>query len=730
MKKNILALQIPSIIADAKANFKNLESYLGETIEKNNLKPDFLFLPEVWSAGWFPDDFEKSADTVNTVEFLIEIAKKYNVNIFGGSYIRKTQEGLKNSMPVITRKGELLGYYDKIHLYSPDGEARAIVKGDKAKIFEIEGLSVGVSICYDIRFPELFRSYINTQNPPSLLVNLSAWPKTRKEQYYHMAASRAIENQCYFLALSQCGEIKDGVYNAGSSCVFDPMGKNIAKLGEEKDFIYFELDDDKVKKTRQTYPNLENKIVKDFGFEVEKIKDKMLKRIFAIVLTVIMMNINSAYAGLFDNSKKTAENEDNSIISVYAQNIANSKQLYSKNKNKTLNTASALKLYTFAAALDTLGENYGFETAFYIKDNNLYLKLGADPLLSKKDLFKLLEKTKKQVNFSNIKYIYIDDKIISQVPYPDGWCSDDYWPQIPPLTPYIIDDNKVKINLQITPDRKNINVIQSDKYRYSIINRLKIAGKEDVKISKEHTNLNNVLTLRGEINDDTEVILPVLDPKTFFIGKLEEGFSKYKLSYNDKFYFKETPKDAKKVAYVSHDIKEISEQILKYSNNYFSEILFRVAGNAYAKNNGINPDILGQSLGTNQNGILMFKNYYSKAGLDINEINICDGSGVSRYNSATTKWLAEGLAYLDKNTQIRKYMQQADEGTLSRRLRYYKGILWAKTGTHFGLSSIVGIIQTSKGKEVSFAIIIQDFNKSSAALKALEDDIIDEIFNL
>ena len=270
MKKNILALQIPSIIGKPEENFLNLEKYLDEILSDKNIKPDFLFLPEVWSVGWCCEVFKDSADCGATLEFLSALAKKHNLNIFGGSYIRKDGDKLKNSMPVILKDGSVLGFYDKVHLYTPDGEG-VIDDGKTPCIFEIEGLRVGVSICYDIRFPELFRSYINGKNPPQLLVNLSAWPLTRKNQYSQMAASRAIENQSYFLALSQCGEIKNGVFNSGCSCVYDPMGNLIKILDENKDFIYFELDTDNVDKVRKDYPNIKNRKVCDFGFSVLEI---------------------------------------------------------------------------------------------------------------------------------------------------------------------------------------------------------------------------------------------------------------------------------------------------------------------------------------------------------------------------------------------------------------------------------------------------------------------------
>lgn len=269
MKKNILALQIPSIIASKETNFENLENYLSKILSNESIKPDFLFLPEVWSIGWYPPCFKDFSNDCETLNFLVSLAKRNNVNVFGGSYIRNDNGCLKNSMPVILRDGSLLGHYDKIHLYTPDGEG-VLTDGNSPSVFEIEGIRIGVSICYDIRFPELFRSYANLKNPPHLLANLSAWPLSRASQYSLMAASRAIENQSYFLALSQCGEIKNGIFNSGSSCFVEPMGSYICKLNEKTGFIYSEIDTDIVENVRNTYPNLLNRKIHDFGFSVKE----------------------------------------------------------------------------------------------------------------------------------------------------------------------------------------------------------------------------------------------------------------------------------------------------------------------------------------------------------------------------------------------------------------------------------------------------------------------------
>ncbi len=232
MRKNILAIQMSAVSADFDTNCEKVTSLFDDFYSKAGIcgvqkenRPDIVFLPEVWTLGWDTECFQECAlKNESAVEFLSYLAKKYNVNIVGGSYIRKIDSEYRNTCPIIDRSGTLCAMYDKIHLYSPDGEAKAVTSGNAPLIVSIEGLKIGLSICYDIRFPELFRSYMASENKPDMLVNLSAWPKTRRTQYEVMAKARAVENQSYFLALSQTGLIKNDIYNSGYSLLVHPMG--------------------------------------------------------------------------------------------------------------------------------------------------------------------------------------------------------------------------------------------------------------------------------------------------------------------------------------------------------------------------------------------------------------------------------------------------------------------------------------------------------------------------
>ena len=232
----ISAIQMNSKLNDKKANFEKIR----ELIKENITKTDIIILPEVWSVGWAPEIFQKNAeetDNSETLEFLSNIAKKYNSWIIGGSIIIKEGNKYYNSCPVINRNGELAVKYNKNHLYAYYGcdEDKFISAGDKPILIDIEGFKIGLSICYDIRFPEIYRAY--RKAGADILVNCAAWGRKKPIPWECMTRSRAAENQCYMIALTQCGLIKNNEWNLGHSRIIDFKGETITEITGQKESI-------------------------------------------------------------------------------------------------------------------------------------------------------------------------------------------------------------------------------------------------------------------------------------------------------------------------------------------------------------------------------------------------------------------------------------------------------------------------------------------------------------
>ncbi len=242
-KIKLLAIQMESAIGELDLNIETVRNLLHANLKKQG-SVDFVFLPELWTVGWDCPSLIKTAEKLEeskAVKMLQEIAKEYNINIIGGSFVRKEGEKYYNSAPVINRKGEIVCYYNKNHLFSyyGDTEGSYITAGENPILVEIEGVKLGITICYDIRFPEIYRAY--RKAGADILVNMAAWPKSRKIHWDSLTTARAVENQSYMVALTQTGLLADGSENLGHSMIIDYEGKILDEINDIEGGIYAEL---------------------------------------------------------------------------------------------------------------------------------------------------------------------------------------------------------------------------------------------------------------------------------------------------------------------------------------------------------------------------------------------------------------------------------------------------------------------------------------------------------
>ncbi|MBS5861218.1 hypothetical protein KID03_07275 [bacterium] len=244
------ALQMNSVIGNKQANIEKVYTLVSQNLEAGT---DVLILPEVWPVGWDCEEFEKSAENIKSssvIQFLSKLAQKYNIYVIGGSFIRKTDDGeLYNSCPVFNRNGELIAIYDKNHLYSYCGcnEGTYIIPGKNGVVVDIDGIKTGLTICYDIRFPEIFREY--RKAGAKLIINAAAWGASKPIPWEVLTKARAIENQVYFVALTQCGPIDLANWNIGHSRIINYLGETISEIKNQKEglmscYISFETMDE------------------------------------------------------------------------------------------------------------------------------------------------------------------------------------------------------------------------------------------------------------------------------------------------------------------------------------------------------------------------------------------------------------------------------------------------------------------------------------------------------
>lgn len=230
----ILSIQMSSVIGDKEANFHKVMDLINNNLKKGT---DIVILPEVWTVGWMPKLFKDSAENIEeseTIEFLSELAIVYNTNIIGGSFITEKDGKFYNTCPVINRDGELVVTYNKMHLFSYYGcdEGKFVQNGENPVLIDIDGVKIGLTICYDIRFPEIYRAY--RKAGADLLVNMAAWPMSRAVHWESLSKARAIENQCFMVALTQSGLIEGEEYNLGHSRVIDFNGEVVSEIKNTK----------------------------------------------------------------------------------------------------------------------------------------------------------------------------------------------------------------------------------------------------------------------------------------------------------------------------------------------------------------------------------------------------------------------------------------------------------------------------------------------------------------
>lgn len=266
MKLSILVVQNNAIIGNKNATIENIDMLLSKY---RNKKFDLIVLPEVFSIGWNCSKFYESAENTTdsiSLNFLKQIAMEFNSIVFGGSIIFKDNASkLTNTCAIISPKGEVITTYDKMHLFSHKGaeENKFIKSGEELKLLKYGDTRIATSICYDIRFPELYRCY--SKNGAEILINMAAWSKTKPEHWEIMHKSRAIENQCYMIVANQTGKISSTEYNLGHSMVINPWGEIIAELHEEEGCLEVNIDTNTVKELRKNFPLLNDRRDKDFN---------------------------------------------------------------------------------------------------------------------------------------------------------------------------------------------------------------------------------------------------------------------------------------------------------------------------------------------------------------------------------------------------------------------------------------------------------------------------------
>jgi len=264
-KIRIMGVQFTPEPGNKEANLNKVKNLIEENIW---YKPDLIVLPEVFNSSIVHKFFQPLSESIpngQTTDFLCSLSSRYNVNIVSGSFIEKcSDEKYRNTSVVFDRNGKVIGKYSKIHMFSYFGseESKYISTGDSAVVVETDFGKIGLSICYDLRFPELYRAM--TYSGAELIVCPAAWPSERFDHWITLNKARAIENLVYMVSVNQCGKYEFGRVNPGHSMVINPWGEIIASAGNDEGVMMTEIDLDMVKKIREEFPVLTDRNLKAY----------------------------------------------------------------------------------------------------------------------------------------------------------------------------------------------------------------------------------------------------------------------------------------------------------------------------------------------------------------------------------------------------------------------------------------------------------------------------------
>ena len=248
--------------ADRAENLKKAEEYIRRAAARG---VELIAFPEVMD--YFGPDLAGHAQSAEgeTISFLREQAAKYGMHIHSGSITERQPGGRAgNTSFLIGPNGDILGSYSKLHLFDVDlkngfsyRESDTISGGHDISVVDTSLGRIGLSICYDLRFPELFR-LMALEGADLILLCANFTESTGRAHWETLLRARAIENTCYVAAVGQCGQKKD-YRSHGHSMLIDPWGEVTASLENEEGLLTGEVDPDRIRQVREQIPSLRNR---------------------------------------------------------------------------------------------------------------------------------------------------------------------------------------------------------------------------------------------------------------------------------------------------------------------------------------------------------------------------------------------------------------------------------------------------------------------------------------
>ncbi len=236
---------------NVEANVSSIESLISSSASDENI----IIFPEMTLTGFTMESkkFAEELDGIGT-KYFISLSQRIKKDIFTG-IIEQDHDRIYNSLVHFDKNGLVKARYRKIHPFSYAKEDKSYSAAKETVSTSIDKIKIGLTVCYDLRFPELYRLYAKEKT--EIMINIANWPVKRIEHWKHLLKSRAIENQCYMIGVNRVGSDPFNQYN-GCSAIYDPMGEEILMCPNKEGLFSAEIDLNKVEEVRSKLPFLDD----------------------------------------------------------------------------------------------------------------------------------------------------------------------------------------------------------------------------------------------------------------------------------------------------------------------------------------------------------------------------------------------------------------------------------------------------------------------------------------
>ena len=462
------------------------------------------------------------------------------------------------------------------------------------------------------------------------------------------------------------------------------------------------------------------------------------KKHFFIVIFIVYISCTPPRTLLYLEGNPELKNKINDIIEysgidlnmgIKIVSLRDNKTLYAYNSQKLLMPASTNKLYTCAAALHYLGNDYTFKTRVLKNNNNLILKGGGDPDLKIDELDSLAKMVSKSVK--KVDTLYVDDTFLDSLNYGEGWMWDEGpWWYAAPVSALSVNDNCVDFYIEpgsigrpakidhfpetsnITFENNSITVDETLDFKKIKIDRDWVSNRNNFSVTGEILNTTKKDTLFRNIYD------PTLFTGTIFKELLKKHGTKVKLlslKHQDLSDYKEIANHKSDSLIVS------AKNLMRLSDNLTAELFVKSIG------------ALDSLPGTWETGLDSVKSFLAgQVKMDTSQIRLADGSGVSRYTLTSSDQLISLLTWIYNSKHKDDFISTLPGGgwpnsTLEKRLINESGKVRAKTGGLSGVRNLAGYIESQKYGTVAFSILMNGYIGSSSKHRYVQNQIIKTI---